>query len=232
MNEKPPIVTLRASGPLACFSRPEFSVERTSYPWITPSAARALFEAVLWSRRIRYEVREIQLLRPIKFISLRRNEIGVKVSSRIDASSRILTDKQRQQRNTMALSDVAYVINAELFLNADVKPKGADDNHGKYREMFERRLEKGQQFHQPYLGCREFAADIRSPNGDETPIPISLDHGLMLYDFMFPTTPENHREWQKGKVPKPLYYDAKLVDGVVKVPRREEILAAFPGGPQ
>ncbi|MEO7327889.1 MAG: type I-C CRISPR-associated protein Cas5c [Minicystis sp.] len=229
MSERPPIVSLHVTGPLACFSRPEFSVERTSYPWITPSAARALFEAVLWKPRIRYEVREIQVLRPIRYISLRRNEIGTKVSTRgLGPEKWILTDEQRQQRNTMALVEVGYLIKAEIYLNPELKPTDADDNHDKYVSMFERRLAKGQHFHQPYLGCREFAADVRPPTGEERPMPISMQHGLMLYDFRFPTSPDKHRDWRPKQVPRPLYFDANLTDGVVLVPSWMEVLSRLP----
>ncbi|MCC6747525.1 MAG: type I-C CRISPR-associated protein Cas5 [Deltaproteobacteria bacterium] len=229
MAERPPLVTLRASGPLACFSRPEFSVERASYPWITPSAARAIFEAVFWKPRIRYEVREICLLAPIRFTSFRRNEVGITASvGPFGQVRRIQADKERQQRNTLALVDVDYQITAELYLNHDIPADGSDDNHGKYLACFTRRLERGQQFHQPYLGCREFAADVRLPDGTERPIPISMAHGLMLYDFRYPTTPARHREWEKGKVPRPLYFDARLVDGIVKVPSRADVLTTIP----
>jgi len=229
MSERPPIVSLHVAGSLACFSRPEFSVERTSYPWITPSAARALFEAVMWKPRVRYEVREIHVLKPIRYIGLRRNEIAKGISTRgLTHESRILTDEQRQQRNTMALSEVAYVIRAELCLNHEVAPLDVDDNHGKFVGMFERRLAKGQHFHHPYLGCREFAADLRPPSGDEEPVPISMQHGLMLYDFRFPTSPDRHRDWRPREVPRPLYFDAQLVDGVVLVPSRVDVLARLP----
>jgi CRISPR-associated protein Cas5d len=229
MSERPPVVSLHVTGSLACFSRPEFSVERTSYPWITPSAARALFEAVLWKPRIRYEVREIHVLRPIRYVSLRRNEIAAKVPVRgLGPSSAMKTDAERQQRNTLALVDVGYVLKAELFLNHEVAPSDGDDNHGKYVGMFERRLARGQHVHQPYLGCREFAADLRPPTGAEKPCSISMQHGLMLYDFRFPTSPDKHREWRPNEVPRPLYFDAQLVDGVVHVPPRSEVLARLP----
>jgi len=104
MTETPPRLHLRVTGPLACFSRPEFAVERPSYPWITPSAARALFEAVLWKPRIRWEEREIRVLNPIKFTSFRRNEVGGVVSVRIRDGESRMTDEDRQQRTTTALT--------------------------------------------------------------------------------------------------------------------------------
>lgn len=233
MTERPPVVVLRAVGDLACFSRPEFSVERTSYPWITPSAARALFEAVCWKPRIRYEVREIRVLKPIRYISFRRNEVGVKIATRgLGPESRILTDetenRTRQQRNTTALANVAYEVRAELHLNTELASQSPDDNHGKYVGIFNRRLADGQHFHQPYLGCREFAADLTPPIPGEDPIAASVDHGPMLYDFKFPTTPDRHRDWQKGKKPRPLYFHARLEHGVLQVPPLAEILNQLP----
>ncbi len=232
MSETPPRLHLRATGDLACFSRPEFAVERTSYPWITPSAARALFEAVLWKPRIRWEVREIRVLKPIRFTSFRRNEVGGVVPERWKESDPPrLTDDDRQQRTTTALTKVDYVIAADLRLNAAVSRDGADDNHAKYRDMFLRRLEKGQVFHRPYLGCREFAADVGPASGAEAACPISMDHGTMLYDFLFPVDygdKGEHRVWRPKQKPRPLYFDAKLVDGVVQVPPRAEVLTALP----
>lgn len=207
-------LSLRAKGSLACFSRPEFKTERASYPWITPSAARGIFEAVLWKPEIRWEVRKIALLSPIRFTSFRRNEVNLKVSS----TRRIMLtddDNVRAQRNTVALKDVDYLLEADLFVTPEGREQG--NNPVKYREMFTRRLEKGQCFHRPYLGCREFAAEVQPSGGDETPIGDSLDHGLMLYDVEFPAP------GQEG-VHRPLFFDAKLVCGVVEVPARVEIL--------
>lgn len=231
MSEQPPRLTLRVRGDLACFSRPEFAVERTSYPWITPSAARAVFEAVLWKPRIRWEIREIQVLTAIRFTSFRRNEIDTVTSARIRDGEMRMTDDDRQQRTTTALQHVDYLISADLRLNPAVKPDGPDDNHGKYRDMFHRRMQKGQVFHRPYLGCREFAADVSEPTGDERPIPVSMAHGTMLYDFLFPVRygqHGEHREWVKDQKPRPLYFDANLVNGVVLVPPRNKVLEALP----
>ena len=228
MPQNPPVLSLRASGPLACFTRPEFA-ERISYPWISPWAARALFEAVLWKPRIRFEIREIQVLNPILFGSIRRNEVSGKIpTSGLGPQSGLLTDQHRQQRNTTALTNVAYLIRAELFLNDEVPASGADDNHGKYRDCFSRRLDKGQHFHQPYLGAREFAADLEPERGDEVPIAEDLDHGLMFYDYLYPTTPAKHRQWRKGAKPKPLFYPSVMRAGVVAVPPRDQVLAAQP----
>ena len=227
MNDILPRLYLRAEGSLACFSRPEFSVERASYPWITPSAARAIFEAVLWKPRICWEIRQIRVLKPIRWLAIKRNEIGARVPMRgLEADTRLLTDQERQQRNTLALRDVAYVIAADLHLRHEVPRDGEHDNHAKYRDMFQRRLDKGQVFHRPYLGCREFAADVSPATGDELAIGDTLDHGPMVYDFRFPVKYDavekgSHR-WRDGKA-EPLLFDAKLVNGVVEVPTFAEV---------
>jgi CRISPR-associated protein Cas5d len=224
-RQRPVRLWLRASGTLACFSRPEFSVERTSYPWITPSAARGIFEAVLWKPRIRYEVREIRVLAPIRYINLRRNEVANRLSTRgLDPTSHVQTDSMRQQRNTVALQNVAYVIGADLTLNSRVQASGPDDNHGKYAAMFQRRLRRGQRFHAPYLGCREFAADVDVANGEEPTCPISMDHGTMFYDYLY----YDHLPKKKRPNPQPLFFQADMQDGVVSVPTRYEVLQALP----
>ena len=233
LHECLPHVWIRVSGPLACFSQPEFSVERMSYPWITPSAARGVFEAVLWKPRIRYEIREIQVLAPIRYLSLRRNEVETKLSTRgLDPDRRQNVDEIRQQRNTIALRDVDYLVGADLTLNPAVAPDGPDDNHGKYVAMLERRLAKGQCFHAPYLGCREFAAEVRPRTGDEHPIPVSMDLGWMLYDFFYPGRGATKADgtWKKGSGPEPLVFRARMEDGVVGVPPRREVLERLPEG--
>jgi len=247
MTQTPIRLNLRASGPLACFTRPECGIERVSYPWITPSAARAIFEAVLWKPRIRYEVREIRILKPIRFQSIRRNEISGNIALKAaEIDDRLLCDQNRQQRNTLALAEVDYVLSADLFLRDDLRERsdeiddanqplfkiGSPDNHGKYRAMFERRLSKGQCFHRPYLGCREFAADVRPVEGTELPLPIDMDHGTMLYDLVYPVTDEDRQRdgghrWRNGMA-TPLTFCATMRQGIVAVPSRNDIERARP----
>ena len=241
-QQRPVTLRLRASGALACFTRPECSVERVSYPWITPSAARAIFEAVLWKPRIRYEIREIQVLKPIRTTAIRRNEIGCVINEKkISPESRILCDEERQQRNTLALKDVDYLLTADLYLRDELRERpdevddegkplfrGADpDNHGKYGGMFERRLKKGQCFHRPYLGCREFAADVRPPDGTEKPITDSSDHGPMFYDFRYPISDEDRQKdgghrWRAGAA-TPLFFNAHMKNGIIAVPKYQDV---------
>jgi CRISPR-associated protein Cas5d len=157
---------LEVRGDFACFTRPEMKVERVSYDVITPSAARAVFEAILWKPAIRWRVRRIEVLAPIRWINLRRNEVAGVVSTRnVETAMRagsgdlgLYIEDERQQRAGLFLRDVAYRLHAELVLQPEAPP---GETLVKYREMFERRAGRGQCVNQPYLGCREFAAAFR-----------------------------------------------------------------------
>lgn len=200
---------VRAKGPLACFTRPEMKVERVSYEVMTPSAARGILEAVLWKPAIVWRVHEIAVLAEIRWTSFRRNEVSERMSPRVVD---YCADEKRTQRHTVALRDVDYVITASFSLTDKAGP---DETLRKFEEMFERRLEKGQHFHQPYLGCREFAAEIEPAGSDLQPHAAQVDRplGRMFYDFAFA---------QAGTVP--LFFEARLQGGVLHVPRREELL--------
>lgn len=234
----PPPLALRASGPLACFTRPEFKAERMSYPCITPSAARGLLEAVLWKPQMRWRVERIKVLRPIALTSFRRNEVGVGATapsrSVVESGGEydpLVVEERRQQRNTVALRDVDYVIEARIELTARAAP---GDSLAKYISMFQRRLERGQQFHQPYFGCREFPADLE-PADERTPPPIeeTRDLGLMLWDMEFVESREKkgpHRRTLTWRAPdgvtggfaRPVFFAARLVNGVLEVPPTAE----------
>lgn len=176
---------LEVSGLYACFTRPEMKVERVSYDVITPSAARAIFDAILWKPAIRWHVKRIEVLTPIRWISVRRNEVGKVASPRL---SGIFVEDERQQRAGLFLRDVKYRLFAEFefippakrgkvvnpvpewlvdseeaagLKKPDIRP---DETEAKYAAMFERRARKGQCFNQPYLGCREFSAAFRMVN--------------------------------------------------------------------
>ena len=208
---------LEVFGDFACFTRPEMKVERVSYDVITPSAARAVFQAVLWKPAIAWRVRRIEVLKPIRWISLRRNEVASVVSTRnVEAAMKsgtgdlgLFIEEDRQQRAGLFLRDVAYRIHADLEL---VNPgTGPTEVPKKYEEMFERRAGKGQCVNQPYLGCREFAAGFRLVSGpDDGPPPIdeSRDLGFMLYDMDFANPAD----------PTPRFFRARLENGVVNVP--------------
>jgi CRISPR-associated protein Cas5d len=166
---------LEVRGDYACFTRPEMKVERVSYDVITPSAARAIFEAILWKPGIRWRMRRIEVLAPPRWISVRRNEVGAVASIRNAqeamkegrGSLALYVEDERQQRAGLFLRDVAYRLWADLMTVSDE----ARANPGKYLAMFSRRAEAGQCVNQPYLGCREFAARFR-------PVPIVDDgHG-------------------------------------------------------
>lgn len=207
-----------AEAPYACFTRPEMKVERVSYPVITPSAARGVLEAIFWKPEFNWRVREIVVLNPIAYLSLMRNEVNSRVSER---SARgwekngggFVASEDRAQRNTLALRDVAYIIRADVA----VKP-GVDDDPAKYRDQFRRRVVKGQCFAQPYLGCREFTAAFGPVEGDEVPASGSMKIGRMLYDLEF----VNGRSGDAI----PWFFDAELVDGVLRIPPWEEVMHA------
>lgn len=184
---------LEVSGDFACFTRPEMKVERVSYDVMTPSAARAVFEAIVWKPAIRWRVTKIEVLKPIKWISVRRNEVGAVASTRnVQAAMSsgsgdigLYVEDERQQRAGLFLRDVAYRIHAyfELHDPGFHKPhfphlsksqvsRGEDDllalpdnNPVKFMSMFERRASRGQCVNQPYLGCREFACAFRLVEG-------------------------------------------------------------------
>lgn len=213
MGDGDTLVRVRLSGDFACFSRPEMKVERVSYEVMTPSAARGVLDAILWRPEMRWVVKRIEVLRPIRFISLRRNEIQGKISPRTVA--RWMTDPatyvpqaagagsdEATPRNTLALRDVAYVVEAEpLVFEPD-----AENHPTKYLAMFNRRVEKGQCYLRPYLGCREFACDFMPPDPDERPLPETRDLGLMLYDIAF-----------RGEGNRAHFFKARLEGGVLDV---------------
>src|SRR6516165_5621520 len=183
-------IRLLVSGDHACFTRPEFKVERVSYEVMTPSAARGVLEAIHWKPAIRWVVTAIHVLAPVRFISFKRNEVASRASSqrgqRAMEGDPYFVEEDRQQRNTVALRDVDYVIEAH-FLKT---PKwGSEDTMGKHVDVVTRRLEKGQTFHQPYLGCREFAADVEPVvEVPESQLPVGWRDrylGLMLHDLEF-----------------------------------------------
>ncbi len=221
---------LEVSGPYACFTRPEMKVERVSYDVITPSAARAIFEAILWKPAIRWRITQIDVLASIRWISVRRNEVGKIASPRADG---IFIEDERQQRAGLFLRDVHYRLHGifdfippgqrkkvfrpvpEWLENAEEKKEArADETPAKYAAMFERRAKKGQHFHQPYLGCREFAAEVRLVDAAQPqPPPLAEDRelGWMLYDLDY-TDPNS---------PTPLFFRARMEQGVIHVPARE-----------
>ncbi len=201
---------VRIGGDLACFTRPEFGVERVSYGLITPSAARAILEAILWKPAIQWHVTRIWLLKPIAFVQFRRNEVNSRAATRTIASAMTtgapvdyFADEDRAQRNTIALRDVDYAVEAHFVLTPR---RGPGDNVAKFEDMFARRLVNGQHHYQPYLGCREFAAKVEAYKDEPGPIAETRPLGMMLHDIAY------------GQKNQPVFFPAVLRNGEVEVP--------------
>jgi len=201
---------LKVSGPNACFTRPEMKVERVSYEVMTPSAARGILEAILWKPAIRWEVLQIDVLNPIRWESVRRNEVGVVIPAgsvktamnRGEGELGIYIEKERQQRAGLFLRNVAYMIHACFHMTDKAS---SDDSVTKFEQMFIRRASKGQCFDRPYLGCREFpvAFDFVSRETESlATISTSKDLGWMLYDMDY-----------SGNEPVPQFFNAKMEKG-------------------
>jgi CRISPR-associated protein Cas5d len=207
-------VRVKVSGEFACWTRPENKVERVSYECMTPSAARNILDAICWKPEMRWIVTRILVLKPVRFHAIRRNEVQSKIAPgsvnkwmNDPLSYRPLEagageDTDGTPRNTLALRDVSYIIEA---LPHVFQPTG-DDTPTKYMAMFNRRVEKGQCFHRPALGCREFAATFELPDGSETPIADSIPIGLMLYDIIFRNSGQDNRA---------IFFEATVENGVL-----------------
>lgn len=208
-------IKIEVWGRYACFSRPELKVERVSYDVITPSAARGIIEAACWKPAIKWIIDAIRVCKPIKFENIRRNEVNSKASV---GKEYIVTNDERAQRASMVLKDVSYMITAHFELTDKAMDR---DNAGKFAEMVRRRLRKGQFYHKPYLGLREFPADVRLiEDGEEEPqaIPESRSFGLMLYDIDF--IKDNNNAVTEFY---PTYFLAEMKDGIIDL-RNMEVL--------
>lgn len=204
------IVRLKVAGEFACFTRPDLKVERMSYPCMTPSAARGILEAILWKKEFQWFVRRIIVLKPIKFASIKRNEISKRQNPQ---GNPIEITENRVQRNSIVLKDVAYIIEASVYVDESLikQSKGSDNPISvvKYRTMFERRVRKGQCWHQPCLGTREFAADFSLPDEQDKPFDITYPIGSMFYDMFYDN---------KGKASPEFFYDVAIVSGILECP--------------
>lgn len=214
-------ITLHVWGAHACFTRPEMKAERVSYDVITPSAARGVLEAIYWKPQIRWVVEKIHVLKPIHFTSIRRNEVGKKMPSP-DAKMRggekavppIQIEDERQQRASLILRDVAYLIEAHIDLIDPSEPIG------KHLDIFNRRARRGQYFHHPYLGTREFPASFAliEPNSERPAAAPEhagkKDLGFMLHDIEFEQDP--HTKVVKSTTPR--FFRAEMNDGAITVP--------------
>lgn len=210
---------LEIEGPFACFTRPEMKADRVSYEVITPSAARSIFEAIYWHPGMRWQITRVAVLAPIRWINVRRNELGRKVPVRnvIRAMDRGTTrvgeyiEDDRRQRSSLLLRDVRYRIHAVIT--------GCDSAAtAKARNIFLRRARKGQCIHQPYLGCREFDCEVELVD-PESPFPVpeelagEIELGLMLQEMDF----------SDGERGTPRFFHAKMIDGMILVPTSESM---------
>jgi CRISPR-associated protein Cas5d len=203
---------MEVSGQYALFSRPELKVERVSYDMITPSAARGLLEAIYWHPGVRWKIDRIHVMNPIRFVNIRRNEVSAKLSAAnaltvMNGKNEplyIIASTFIQQRASLVLRDVRYVIEAHFDLTSKAAP---DDSVEKVYAIVMRRLQKGQCFQQPYLGCREFPADVRTVEGPigKTAYEGERDLGFMLYDM----------DYADPKDIRPQFFRAVLRDGVL-----------------
>jgi CRISPR-associated protein Cas5d len=212
-------IKLHCWGEWACFTRPEMKVERVSYEAMTPSAARGVVEAIYWKPEIRWHIDRITVLKPIQFTSVRRNEVKDKIGAGVAKAMKIGegrlsyyvdAGKNRQQRATLMLRNVGYVIEAHIEILS------GPDNIAKHLDQFNRRARKGSCFTRPYLGCREFAADFELLEAGST-MPVihdslagERDLGWMLHDIDF--SAENQAR----------FFRALMQDGVIEVPTLTE----------
>lgn len=211
-------IKLEVWGDYALFSRAEMSVERVSYDCITPSAARGILEAIYWHPGMCWKIDKIYLLSPIRFTNIRRNEVKAKlnaskVRSVINGADGkdlyINTKDEIQQRASMVLRNVHYVIEAHF----DMTEKANEgDNPGKFQDIIKRRINKGQCYHTPYFGCREFPVNFRLYDFPTVPtIAESKDLGFMLYDM----------DYSDLKNIKPMFFRANLENGVIDLTQCE-----------
>ena len=215
MPQRSPVLKMRVKGMFACFSRPELKVERVSYAVPTPSAVNGIYSAILWKPAIRWHVQKIHVCKPINFVSFRRNEVSKVASAPSEkiiksggSAPLYFADEDRAQRNTVALYDVDYVFESFFSLT---KEAGEDDNVPKFIDMFSRRLEKGQCFTTPYLGCREFSAEFSPAEESIIPINDNRNLGLMLWGISFaPSGNKAH------------FFKAKLENGTLYIPEQPE----------
>jgi len=212
-------IRLEVWGDYALFTRPEMKAERVSYDVMTPSAARGLIEAIYWHPGMKYYIDRIHVCRPIRFMNLRRNEVKSTISAR---SARTVMERGQgqlylaasediQQRASLLLRDVRYVIDAHFEMSDRAAP---GDNPGKFQDILKRRIARGQFYHQPCFGCREFPAQFRLCE-ELPPCPPELegvrDLGWMLWDMDY-SDPEDIR---------PLFFRGELRNGVLEVPTRD-----------
>jgi CRISPR-associated protein Cas5d len=233
-------ITLRISGEYALFTRPEMKVERVSYDVITPSAARGVLEAIYWKPQIRWVIDRIHVLNPVRFTTVRRNEIAARASAATAKSAMksgsgnvgLFIEEERQQRASMVLRDVDYVIEAHFEIldsrfEKDGPAMAGNEVAGKHLDMFNRRARAGQCFQQPYFGCREFPVrfelieDGCIPSTKLSAVEATRDLGFMLHDLEF----QQDRTSKAVKKATPRFFRAEMKDGIIHVPPFHTALA-------
>lgn len=226
-------IRLKVWGDYACFTRAEMKVERVSYDVITPSAARGILEAIYWKPQVRWVIDRLHVLKPIRFTNLRRNEVSSKASAANakkamngtgDGLLCVVVEEDRQQRAATILRDVAYVIEARFEL------LDASEPVEKHYNMFKRRAERGQYFHHPYFGTREFPCDFEWIEGPIPPSELTGDRdlGYLLHDIVY--TPTNNGKFDlidghsgKKLLASPRFFRAAMRNGVIEVPRLQPV---------
>lgn len=208
------VVRVKVTGDYACFTRPDLKVERMTYPCMTPSAARGVLDAILWKPEFQWYVRRIIVLNPVRFMTIKRNEINSK-----QGRNPIVVEEKRAQRNSVILRDVAYIIEASIFM----RNAGDKRMYEKYVGMtenkegiFPRRVSKGQCWRRPYLGTREFSAEFMVPDENDQPLQETIPIGSMLFDIFYDDA---------GK-PQPLFFETAIRDGVLncEVPENDQMM--------
>lgn len=208
------IVRVKVTGDYACFTRPDLKVERMTYPCMTPSAARGILDSILWKPEFQWYVRRIVVLNPVRFTTIKRNEINSK-----QGRSPIVIEDRRAQRNSVVLRDVAYIIEASIYMKQISDKAKLEKYVGmnvKNEGIFPRRVKKGQCWRRPYLGVREFSTEFMEPDGTEQPIKETIPVGSMLFDIFYD---------EKGK-PEPLFFhDVAIRNGVLncEVPENDKM---------
>ncbi len=217
----PVLITVR--GDFACWTKPECKVERLSYPVPTPSGIRGLL-ASIYSKpsEFYWQVKQIEVLKPIRFINFKRNEVKKKMSynKKDPAKSVFFVEDERTQRQSVVLKDVRYRITAEMVLRPEF-----EGTPTQLYNQFEKRVKHGQNFLQPSMGTREFPAYYEWGSTDESPIDESMDLGLMIYDVF------DLHQWKVTKKAEPFVslYRAHMENGVIEVPPYDSSLVLKPG---
>lgn len=198
-------------GPLGCFTMPGSKVERFSYPVITPTALKALYESLYWKPRMQWFPTKVEVISPIKYVSVKTNEIKKSVINlrSYEKTEPISIEENRTQRNNTILQDLHY------YLHAEIVPFDKDTNVKALNEQFIHRAKRGKYFHHPYFGCREYPAYFNYIDSEKEkkhkPIQISMDLGLMVYS-LFDLNKQGCEDVSRS------YFNAKIENGIMIIP--------------